>query len=335
MSSCVTISIVNFNHARYLPACLDAVRAQSLAPADVVVTDNASSDDSVSWLRQNAGDVRLLDHRENLGYARGHNLAFESAQTPYVMALNCDVVLDRDFLRQAVAAMDSDDSIGCVCGRLYKGLKGESEVLDSTGLFPDRFRRFKDRDTDQLDRGQRMQIEFVFGASGSAVVFCKEMLSDVSIHGEIFDEDFFAYYEDADLAWRALRRGWKALFVPEARGWHVHDNLSRTRSGRRDAPAVFRQMLLARNRHLCILKNESRRDLLRAAPALLAYDAALQAYLTKHSYGLAVRWPISMARLLPVMARKRAAIYDNASADVCLADWFDRGRVRPASSPCA
>jgi GT2 family glycosyltransferase len=242
-----------------------------------------------------------------------------------VVALNSDVELSSQFLGTLAAALDANPSAGSACGRLNRAREGAGDQLDSTGLVPDRFRRFHDRDHNAADRGQRRRPGPVFGGSGSAVMLRRAMLDDVADEGQFFDEDFFAYCEDADLAWRAQRRGWKSIFVPEAGGWHAHDEVTRARSNRHGGDARFRQLLLMRNRHLCFLKNEPWRDLAKASPLLLAYDAALQTYLLSRGSRLSLNWPLSLVRQLPSLARKRAREFSRARVDVRLSDWFDGG----------
>lgn len=319
----VTISIVNFNHLKHLPACLEAVRDQTAQASEVIVTDNASTDGSTSWLQENASDCRIVLNDRNLGYAAGHNAAFRMATTPYVLALNCDVVLDERFVEHVTSTLDAAPKAGSACGRLQRGCKGDTSSLDSTGLFPDRLRRFHDRDHDAVDAGQRRLPAPIFGPSGSAALFRRSMLEDVAFEGQYFDEDFFAYYEDADLAWRAQRRGWTSIFVPDAIGWHVHEDMSRARSRRRDPDANFRQMLLTRNRHLCFLKNDRFEEMARDLPFLLAYDLALEVYLLTRKPGLAVRWPREVARALIRTGRKRADTFKRSRRTVRLSDWFD------------
>lgn len=330
MSASVAVSIANFNDRRYLPSCLEALRNQTLPPSAVVVVDNGSQDDSVVWLRAHAPDVQLITNSENRGFAAAHNQGIRGGDADYVLVLNCDLVLAPEFLEAMARALDADASAGSACGRLYRGRPGENNRLDSTGLYPDRFRRFHDRDHNAIDSGQRCRPEYVFGSSGSAVVFRRAMLEDTAEDGCYFDELFFAYYEDVDLAWRARRRGWNCRFVPDARGWHVHEDTSRARSKRRDQHAVFRQMLLARNRHLCFLKNDRWRDLGRDLPWLLGYDLALEGYLTAKHAALGVRWPLSLAGLLPEIGRKRARAFAASRRDVSLADWLDPERFHPA-----
>lgn len=323
MPSPVTVSIVNYNHLRYLPACLDALRAQSLQPEEIVVLDNASVDGSPEWLRKHAGDVRIILNSRNTGYAGGHNRIFRTLRTRYVLALNCDVVLDRDFLSRVIAALDRVPRAGSACGRLYRGKRGETEILDSTGLFPDRFRRFHDRDHDMPDRGQRRIPSRIFGPSGSAAAYRLSMLEDVAFEEEYFDESFFAYCEDADLAWRAQRLGWSSVLVPDALGWHVHDDLSRARSGKRGGDASLRQLLLIRNRHLCFLKNDGLVEIARDLPWLLGYDLALEIYLLARKPRLAVRWPAAVAASLTQTGRKRTALMTRQRRAVRLSTWFD------------
>ena len=245
----------------------------------------------MKWLAQPGLGISLIPSLENVGYAAGHNRTFGQTNTSYVVALNADVVLCPQFLSALAGALDANPTAGSACGRLYRGLPEDTRTLDSTGLIPDRFRRFHDRDHNSADRGQRRCPSRIFGAPGSAAMFRRAMLDDIVNDGQFFDEDFFAYCEDADLASRAQRRGWHSIFVPEARGWHAHDDLTGARSGRRDGDAPFRQLLLMRNRHLCFLKNEPWQDLVKAGPILLAYDAALESYLLSRGSRLGIAWP--------------------------------------------
>jgi GT2 family glycosyltransferase len=319
----ITVSIVNFDHMQYLPRAIEALRSQRLQPDRVVVLDNASTDGSREWLRLHGAGLDVVLNDVNRGYAGGHNQVIRTVDTEFVMVLNPDVVLEHDFLARMVETLRKDCRIGSASGRLLKGREGSKGILDTTGLFPDPFRRFLDRDHNILDTGQRARISPIFGASGSAAFFRTSMLEDVAWQGEYFDEDFFAYCEDADLAWRAQRRLWESVLVPGATGWHIHEDVSSVHSRRRDRGTKFRQFLLTRNRHFCLLKNEPLADLLRAAPRLAGYDTALQGYLARRSPIVATRWPLSVARLLPRMLEKRADIARGARTEVRLMDWFN------------
>ncbi len=115
--------------------------------------------------------------------------------------------------------------IGAVCGKLLRWNPGSdpefTKVIDSTGIYFLPNLRHLDRGADEADRGQFEQAEYVFGATGAAALYRRSMVEDVSVDGEFFDEQFFAYREDADLAWRAQLMGWHCLYAPRAVAWHV------------------------------------------------------------------------------------------------------------------
>jgi len=128
-----------------------------------------------------------------------------------------------------------------------------TNVLDSTGIYFTRNMRHLDRGAEEIDRGQYDRMQYVFGASGAAALFRRSFIDDVSVEGEFFDEEFFAFREDGDLAWRAQVMGWKCLYVPTAVAWHVRRV---TPERRRDLPLVI-NWHSAKNRFLMRGKNAS------------------------------------------------------------------------------
>jgi GT2 family glycosyltransferase len=113
--------------------------------------------------------------------------------------------------------------------------------------------RHLDRGAEEIDRGQYDRLQYVFGATGAAAFFRRDFINDVSIEGEFFDEEFFAYREDADLAWRAQLMGWKCLYLPTAVAWHVRRV---TPERRRNLPLSI-NWHSAKNRFLMRWKNAS------------------------------------------------------------------------------
>jgi GT2 family glycosyltransferase len=97
----------------------------------------------------------------------------------------------------------------------------KTRVLDSTGIYFTRNMRHLDRGAEELDTGQYDRPQWVFGATGAAALFRRAFVDAVSVEGQFFDEDFFSYREDADLAWRSQLMGWRCLYVPAAVAWHV------------------------------------------------------------------------------------------------------------------
>jgi GT2 family glycosyltransferase len=128
-----------------------------------------------------------------------------------------------------------------------------TNIIDSTGIYFTRNMRHLDRGAEEVDRGQYDRLQYVFGASGAAAFFRRDFIDDVSVEGEFFDEEFFAFREDGDLAWRAQVMGWKCLYVPTAVAWHVRRV---TPERRKDLPLVI-NWHSAKNRFLMRGKNAS------------------------------------------------------------------------------
>ena len=177
------------------------------------------------------------------GFAAAQNQAAAQARGEWLLSLNPDVILSPDFISRLVAAGESDPRAGAVCGKLLRWRPGHeserSQVIDSTGIYFLRNLRHLDRGSDQMDRGQYEKEEYVIGATGAAALYRRKMVEDVSVDGEFFDEDFFAYREDADVAWRAQWMGWRCIYTPRAVAWHV----------RRVTPERFKDLPDLINRH--------------------------------------------------------------------------------------
>jgi len=199
--------------------------------------------------------VRAIYNRENLGFAAGQNQAIAASQAEWILTLNPDVRLAPNFVSGLVAAGDSDKSAGSVCGKLL-AMDADFDVparpvFDSTGIYMTPSLRHLDRGSRIPDQGQYDRSEYVFGGTGAACLYRRAMIDDISILGEFFDADFFAYREDADLAWRAQLLGWKCLYHPPAVGWHVRSVLP---SNRKSLPPVV-NMHSVKNRWLLRIKN--------------------------------------------------------------------------------
>src|SRR5204863_6092868 len=131
--------------------------------------------------------------------------------------LNPDTVLDPAFISELVLALDTRPDAASASGKL---LRMDGKTLDSTGIVMLREQRHLDRGADQPDTGQFEKFEEIFGPSGAAAMYRRKALDDAAIDGQYFDEDFFAYREDADLAWRCRLLGWTSIYVPTAVAQH-------------------------------------------------------------------------------------------------------------------
>lgn len=188
------------------------------------MVDNASEDATREVLSKQP-EIKVFCNDTNTGFAAAQNQAARAATGTWLLSLNPDVILSPTFITELVAKGELGPRIGTVCGKLLRWDPSTNQqltnIIDSTGIFFRPDLRHLDRGADQLDSGQYENDEYVFGATGAAALYRRAMLDDIAIEGEYFDEQFFAYREDADLAWRAQLMGWQCVYTPKAVAWHV------------------------------------------------------------------------------------------------------------------
>ena len=163
-----------------------------------------------------------LHNGGNTGFAAAQNQAIAASTGDWVLTLNPDVLLDAGFLRALVDAGRSDRRAGAVCGKLLRlrpdltRSRTAARSIPPGCYFTPPLRHF-DRGWNESDSRPVRSLEYVFGASAAAALYRREMIHDLSLDGEFFDPAFFAYREDADVAWRAQLQGWRCLYTPGAR----------------------------------------------------------------------------------------------------------------------
>src|SRR5271157_446572 len=253
----VSVAIVTWNSAQYLEECFASLERQDYREIEVIIFDNASSDGTRALLREIESRWRVIYNASNVGFAAGQNQAIRASTGEWVLCLNPDVVLSPDFVSQLVAAGQTHQDAGAICGKLLRwnpvSNQHRTNIIDSTGIYFTRNMRHLDRGAEERDTGQYGRAQYVFGASGAAAMFRRGFIEAVSVEGEFFDEEFFAFREDGDLAWRAQVMGWKCLYTPAAVAWHVRRV---TPERRRDLPLVINWHSV-KNRFLMRGKNAS------------------------------------------------------------------------------
>ena len=330
MPAAVSVGIVSWNSARFVERAIEAVRQQIYPLVELQVIDNASSDGTQGILERmtEARERTFLDR--NIGFSAAHNLLIRRTASPYYLALNPDVFARPDYIASLVAALETDDRVGSATGKLLQA--DDPTRIDSTGIYLLPSQRHLDRGQGESDSSRFDYADEVFGVSAAAAMYRRAMLDDVAVNGEVFDEDFFAYREDADLAWRARILGWKAWYVPSAVALHVRRV---TPSRRGELPADINRMSV-RNRFLLRLKNQPVSQFLRFAPQALTRDLQVIGYavLREHSSLPAL---VDVLRLLPrawgkrrqILARRRVPTAD-------LNAWFsEQSRPRHTRTPSA
>ncbi len=251
MSSGYAVGIVHYHAYADLDGCLESLARQLLPPDQIVIVD-IEPDPAARAALPERPSLCWLD-ATNRGFAGGANLALrtlaEQTQAEYLLILNPDTVLEPGFGQGLVESMDAQPRVAIATGKLLR----RDGRIDSAGIRLPRHRRPRDRGSEEHDDGNYERPEFVFAASGAAMMIRRAALPGLAVEGEVFDEDFFMYHEDTDLCWRAGLLGWQVLYVPTARA--VHDR-TWVRARRFEMPAGIRRHSF-KNHYLQLIKNET------------------------------------------------------------------------------
>ena len=257
-----------------LPECLSALAAQSYRDFELWLVDNGSIDGShlllddlerslqPEWLVEPLPRrARVIRNSDNLGFAAGNNQAMRLCDARYVVALNNDAIAERNWLGELVeAAREANGRVGMVASTML--FSHRPDVVASAGISVHRDGVALDRAVGKSnDELVAAGVRPVFGPSAGAALYRAAMLRDVGL----FDERFFSYLEDADLAWRARSRGWRALHNPRSQVRHEY-----SATGGHNSP--FKRRLLARNRVWLLYKNMPTVLFQRYAAIIARYD---------------------------------------------------------------
>jgi GT2 family glycosyltransferase len=315
LSCKVVLVIPNWNGRQYLEPCLRSVFAQEFRDFAVVVVDNGSVDGSADLVRTRFPQVHLVENSENRGFAAANNQAIRASASEFVATLNNDTEVDPGWLDALVQAMEVDPRIGMCASKML--LADQRQVIDSAGIAVDRAGMVWNRESGNIDHpGAAVPIP-VFGPCAGAALYRRAMLDDVGL----FDEDFFAYMEDVDLAWRAQWAGWKCIYVPQAIVYHIHSATGKEGSH-------FKNRLLGRNKIWLLCKNCALRPWY--APLVLAYDLMSVGYAVAAGRGLgALQGRMESLGKIPHMLAKRRQIERRISPSAMMAE------LHPVEDPLA
>lgn len=273
------------------------------ATAQIVVADNGSTDDSVEFLRTNYPQIQLVINDKNYGFAEGYNKALAHVEADYYVILNSDVEVTPNWIEPVVELMESDEKIAICQPKLLSHINRENfEYAGGAGGFIDRFGypfcRGRVFSTLEKDEGQYDDVREVFWATGAAM-FVKAPLFH-KLGG--FDGDFFAHMEEIDFCWRAKNSGYKVMYCPASKIYHVG-------GGTLPPSSPFKTFLNFRNNFALLYKNLRRISIAYVFPAriVLDYVAAVR-FLTEgkpKEFWAVVRAHFAFYRMVPNLTRKR------------------------------
>jgi GT2 family glycosyltransferase len=326
----IVVSLVTHNESKDVELLLPTLSAQTCRDFEVVAVDNASEDGTrgvlAAWQKRREFPLRILHSRENLGFTGGHNKGIETAlstDAEWVVVLNADVILAPDFLECLLEDVDAPghDQVGAVTGKILRAdgpALERTDVLDTVGIWMTRTGRHFDLAGGERDNGQYDRPAEVFGVSGCVALYRRAALEDVRISTGFFDDDFFLYREDVDLAWRLRGRGWTARCVPSAHAWHRRRNLPE----RRRQMSRLSNLHSVKNRFLLRINNAGTEHLRSTFGGTLVRDLLVVGgclTVERSSYP-GLQW---LARNRPRLLEKRAEIQSRRiRSDRDLLRWF-------------
>jgi GT2 family glycosyltransferase/glycosyltransferase involved in cell wall biosynthesis len=265
----VSTIIVNQERCELLRKCLGSLQTalESVEErTEIIVVDNGSNDGSVEMLREHFPDVSVVALERNEGFAGGVARGIAVSRGEWIAVFNNDTTVESDAVAVMLEAGRSHPRVGSVAAQMR--FADRRDVLNSAGLELDRLGIAADRLVgSHIGEHQETDPYEVFGATGGAALFRRKMLDQVGG----FDRTFFAFFEDADLAWRAQVHEWRALYAPRAVVYHHH-----SATAQHGSPTKL--YLVGRNRVRTLAKNAGLAMLLLNGPWMLVYDTAYVAY---------------------------------------------------------
>jgi GT2 family glycosyltransferase len=290
----LTAAVLSYNGRHLLEVILPSLARQRYRDFEVVVVDNGSRDDTVAWLHERWPDVEIVSLPENLGVTAALNVCARAGGGELVALLNNDLELDPSCLGELVNALREHPEAGWAAAKLRDF--HQRELLDGAGDIFTWAATGGRRGHGEPDRGQYDTPHAIFGACGGAAMYRRRLFAEVGL----FDEDFFAFYEDVDWNLRAQLAGWSCRYVPAAVAYHMGSaTLGR---GLTD----FTRYHLVRNQLWIIAKDLPARAIARHAHQLLFGQALnLAAAIRDRRLGVWLRAWRDGLRGLPAALRKR------------------------------
>lgn len=345
----VTINLVVLNGEKYIRRCLESVLAQTY-PHNLIelnILDNGSTDKTKEIIRDfgfrisdlGFAKFNLVESKLNLGMWPGQEELLKDSGGKYIVVMAVDVILDENFILNAVEVMEKDEKIGALQSKIYKydlpDLKIENfklkidKVIDTCGFEIYKSRRIVNIGHGEKDTGQFSQEKEIFAVEGAVPVFRKEALENCRIDGEIIDHDYFWYGDDLDIAWRMRVFGWRQVYSPQVIAWHDRQTTKNLRKGFSDFIKIRKQLPIKkrgldwRNVHWTIVKNDYTINILKDLPYILKREIVMLGYIIIFEPKV-LSEVVNFLIFLPKILRKRKQIMRRRKASPEeMRKWFN------------
>ena len=251
----ISIVIPNYNGEKYLKPCLESIYAQEYLDYEIIIIDNDSTDSDYKWL-ESYGEIKFKRLDKNYGFSRAVNDGIKMAKGKYVLLLNNDTVLCEDFLSEMYHAMEKDKKIFSISSKMIQYY--DRALIDDAGdeytILGWAYKRGDGKSVNEY-----VKQEKVFSSCAGAALYRKAVFEEIGY----FDETFFAYLEDVDVGYRGNIYGYKNIYLPTARVYHIGSATSGSKYN------SFKVKLAARNNIYVPYKNMPLLQLIINSPFLL------------------------------------------------------------------
>jgi GT2 family glycosyltransferase len=238
----LSVIIPNWNGEKFLTDCIDSLKRQTFHDFETILVDNGSTDGSAEFAEERYGDfIRIIRNRENLGFTGGNNVGIQAARGKYIVLLNNDTWATPTWLEELAKATSLDHPIGMWASKVYSYYRREQIEAVGELIYWDGLCRSQGQY--EQEQGQYEEMREIFFPSGCGGMYRKSIFEEIGL----FDEDFFAYGDDAEIGIRARLAGWKCVYVPKAILYHKN-------SGSTGHYSPFKAFYVERNRFWITIK---------------------------------------------------------------------------------
>ena len=211
----VSVIIPNWNGMKFIGMCLDSLNQSDFYSYEVIVIDNGSADGSLEMIEKNYPLVRLIKNPENMGFAVACNQGIKAAKGEYIILLNNDIEVESNWLTKLYEGMERHPE--CGMGTTKMMFLDQRDVFYNTGDLFHAWSAGGGRGQGEKDTGQYEEEDYVFGACAGAGIYRRNFFEKVGV----FDEDFFIFAEDVDINMRGQLQGFKCVYLPKAKVYHI------------------------------------------------------------------------------------------------------------------
>ena len=248
----VSVIIINYNGFGDLEELFDSLSNLTYKNVELIIVDNNSQDNSVDFIRKNYPIVKIIELKKNYGFAKGNNLGMPFTKGKYIVLLNMDTVVDKNWLTELVKVAEQSNNIGIVGSKNYY-YHDKTEIFYAIGTCD------KYGNTGNIGNKKRDNVLFdtqmnCFFVCGAALMIKRELYEKINL----FDPNYFAYFEDVDLCWRAIISGYDVVYVPKSFIYHKVGQVVKS--------FYRKRYLLERNKLRTVLKNYELKTLTKIMP---------------------------------------------------------------------